>query len=238
MIHRVILSGTSRAFIEDFRKTLEDCGFEACVKRAPHSPVGAAEENVVVYELTGEQGVDALCVPDRNNKTPFLIYAAEGARAQDASYLKDRGLIGVITPDTSNENAAFLVSNALFYNTLVRRNLRVQVNLPVTVRGPMKSLKTNATQLSRDGVFVVTLNPFPVNTSCEVELDIPGGGSVISTPAKVLYGISVNTDLNIIASPYNPFKRLVSHPGMAVFFTGISDADREAIDRYIETLCR
>ena len=237
MIHKVILSGSSKAFTEDFRKTLEDCGFEACVQGAARPGEADAEQNVVVYEL-GAQGAQALGSGLRDNNSPFLIYAADGAQAQDAASLKDRGLMGVITPGTSNENTAFLVNNALFYNTLVRRNLRVQVNLPVTVRGPVKSLKTNATQLSRDGVFVVTLNPFPVNTPCEVELNLPGSRGAISTPAKVLYGISVNTDLNIIASPYDPFKRLVSHPGMAVFFTDISDAGREAIDRYIETLCR
>jgi len=117
---------------------------------------------------------------------------------------------------------------------MLKRNPRIQVNLPVELKSGPRTIRTNASLLSRDGMFIVTLNPLPANALCELRFSLPG--RLLETAARVLYNISINKDLNIIADPKDPFKRLVSHPGMAVFFTGLSDSEKEEIDGYIKAL--
>jgi hypothetical protein len=84
-------------------------------------------------------------------------------------------------------------------------------------------------------MFVRSLGPPPVNSVCVLEFEIPDSKRM-KTKARVIYHIEVNRDLNIISRPSDPFKRLVMHPGMAVFFLDIPEEDKAVIDRYIEGL--
>ncbi|HXI09950.1 MAG TPA: hypothetical protein VNK06_04020, partial [Thermodesulfobacteriota bacterium] len=76
----------------------------------------------------------------------------------------------------------------------------------------------------------------PEGTSCEVSFDDPVSGVGLTTSARVLYNISINKDLSIISSPGNPFKRIVTHPGMALLFLDLPEGDRERIDTYVKSI--
>lgn len=233
MGHKITICGKTEKFTKRFRDILRDCGYEPDVEGPPSSRQISGPRDLCIFEVEGKDDVGQ--VADVNEAQPFLLYSEMCFTPEEAASLREKGLMGVITDRTTPEDIAFLVNKALFYNKMLKRNPRVPVNLPVEVRAGSKVMKTFSSLLSRDGMFVVTLNPIEVNLTCAIEFSLPGLKKFSST-AKVLYNILINKDLNIISNPRDPFKRLVAHPGMAVFFTDMPQEDRELIDRYIETI--
>ncbi len=239
----VRLMGRSEAFTVVLLRRLKDFGFEAGSAEAP--PPGPDPEDICIFEVEGEEERTKLTASKTGSggpsgsggpaaaRRPFLVYT-ELDPAVFAG-LKEYGLIGVLSGDTPDEEVVFLVNKALFYNKVIRRNPRVQTSIPVVLHCEGNMLKTDSTQLSREGMFIRSLNPPEVNSACSLEFEIPGERSV-KTGGRVVYHIMINKELNIITSPSDPFKRLVMYPGMAVFFTDIADEDKAAIDSYIDSL--
>ena len=233
----VRLLGRSKAFTVVLLGRLKDFGFEVEFAEAP--PPGPDPEDVCIFEVEGEGDVAKLTASKTGPagsaaaRRPFLVYT----ELDPAGFtgLKEYGLIGVVSRDAPDEEVVFLVNKALFYNKVIRRNPRVQISIPVVLRCKGDMLKTDSTQLSREGMFIKSLNPPEVNSACSLEFEIPGG-RVIKTGARVIYHVMINKDLSIIINPSDPFKRLVMYPGMAVFFTDITNEDKAAIDSYIGAL--
>jgi hypothetical protein len=236
------LLGRSEAFTAVFRGRLEDFGFEVDGAGLDPAPSESNPEEILIFEVKGEGDAQRLPIPKTGAaesdgpaaaRRPFLVYT-ELDPAGFAPF-KEYGLIGLISKDTPDEEVAFFVNKALFYNKVIRRNPRVQMSIPVVLDCEAGMLRTDSTQLSREGMFIRSLNPPEVNSVCTLEFQIPGGRT-IKTGARVIYNIMINKDLSIITSPSDPFKRLVMYPGMAVFFTDVPDEDKAAIDTYIDGL--
>ncbi|MBI5491779.1 MAG: PilZ domain-containing protein [Deltaproteobacteria bacterium] len=229
MRSRVSLIGGSAAFTEVFRKTIEDCGVEAGVETGGNGPW----PGLAVFEVKDRDGLNA--VPGWKGPRPYLIFTELDLAQEELAVLKESGLMGVLSGSSTPEEVSLALNKALFYDRMLRKNPRVPVDIPVEVRAAAKTIKTFCSLLSRDGMFIVTLNPLPVDSICGLVFTPPGGGE-LRTKIKVLYNIPINKDLNIIASPRDPFKRLVTHPGMAVLFIDLPEGERAAIDRYIESI--
>lgn len=233
MGHSVVFIGKGDAFTGDFRKRVEDCGYE--VRTGPCDRQ-ADPGDLRIFEVADMEDLRRLKERGAHEQAePFLVFASIDA-LDELQSLKEAGLMGVVSPSSSAEDASFLLNKALFYNKMLKRNPRVPVNIPVELKSGPRIMRTNASHLSRDGMFIVTLSPLPVNALCQLKFSLPGSKGQLETAARVLYNIAINKDLNIIANPKDPFKRLVSHPGMAIFFTGLSDAEKEEIDGYIKAL--
>ncbi len=246
----VRLLGRSKGFTTGFLKRLKDCGFEAEVRGPGEGGVlGAADpeghgDDVLIFEV--QKKGDASKIPylkaghsepsgPSGPGRPFLVYTDGEIDPVEFGVLKGSGLIGDVSEATPDEEVAFLVNKAFFYNKVVRRNSRVHTSIPVVLYYESVTLKTSSTQISREGMFVRSLGPPPVNSVCVLEFEIPDSKRM-RTKARVIYHIVVNRDLKIISRPSDPFKRLVMHPGMAVFFLDIPEEDKAVIDRYIEGL--
>ena len=228
------LLGRSKGFTVVLLRRLKDFGFE--VESAEAAPPEPDPEDVCIFEVEGEgdrANLTASKTEPAAVRRPFLVYT----ELDPAGFagLKEYGLIGAVSKDTPDEELVFFVNKALFYNKVIRRNPRVQISIPVVLRCKGNMLKTDSTQLSREGMFISSLHPPEVNSACSLEFEIPGG-RLVKTGARVIYHITINKDLSIITSPSDPFKRLVMYPGMAVFFTDIADEDKAAIDSYIDSL--
>lgn len=233
MEQRLKLAGTSGVFTSVLRRTLEDCGFKADIVEG-EIPESRKSQDVFIYEVRNK--ADLSGIPKRNPPKPYLIFSETGLDKEEADALKESGLVGVITGATTPEVITFLANSAIFYSKVLRRNPRVPVSIQVDIRAGSRVIKTTSSLLSRDGMFVVTLNPLPSDTVCDLEFDSPATGKRLSMKARVLYSISVNKDLSIISSPADPFKRIVTHPGMALFFIDLPDEERKLIDGYIEAV--
>lgn len=227
---RVFLTGDLGAIPAAFNDLVTECGFAVIACGQGLSP---SADDLPVIGVSGMEGLKAV---DWDAPRPFLVYTGIELPDTDTQRLKEAGLIGVVCGDTPPEDLAFLLKKAFFYEKMLRRNPRAPVSIPVALSfGPME-VSSFATLLSRDGIFVVSLNPPPVNSACKLRFNLPGAQKELTTGARVLYQISVNRDLNIISSPGDPFKRLVSHPGMALLFTDMPESDRDLIESYIETV--
>ena len=233
MSYTAVLSGRTGLFTESFRDTVAECGFELAISEEGSFNIPVDEDCLPIIAVGSAQDLSGI---KAGGTRPFIIYSLEAMPQESVHGLKDNGLLGVITPQTAPEDAAFLLNRALFYDKMLKRNPRVPVNLPVILTSGVKVINSFASLLSRDGMFIVTLNPLEVNALCSLRFSLPDGGKDFSTGARVLYRVAINKELNIIANPRDPFKRMVSHPGMAVFFMDMSQEDRDTIDRYIETI--
>lgn len=229
MMKRVSLIGGSAAFVDLFRKTIEDCGVEAAVEQGPDCP----GDGLAVFEVTDGDGLKGL--PGWKGQRPYLIFTELDLAHEELAPLKGSGLMGVLSSSSTPEEVYLALNKALFFDRILRKNQRAPVDFPVEVRAAAKTIKTFCSLLSRDGMFIVTLNPLPIDSICDL-IFTPPDGRELRTKVRVLYNISINKDLNIIASPNDPFKRLVTHPGMAVFFIDLPEVERAAIDRYIESI--
>ena len=119
---------------------------------------------------------------------------------------------------------------------MVKRNPRAPVTVPVVLTSGSAVVNSFASLLSRDGMFIVTMNPLEVNGLCTLKFSLPDREKEFSTEARVIYRVVINKDLNIIANPRDPFKRMVSHPGMAVFFVDMPQSERDEINRFVESV--
>ena len=235
MRQSIRLIGHSRAFTEDLRQTLEDGGLRARVEKAgPGVPRDGRSPAVNIFEVRTR--ADLTRLSRMKSARPFLLYSTRRLPPARLAPLKEKGLIGVLSRGTSPEEIRFLLSKAFFYKNAARKNRRALVKIPIVLKTDSKMQSALASNLSRDGLFIITLDPLPVDTKCDLEFKLPGERKRLITEGKVLYHIFVNPDLNIIASPRDPFKRLITHPGMAVLFTSLPHEERERIDRYISGL--
>lgn len=227
---RVVLSGDTGLFTPEFIAMLDDCGFEARVL-CQGGPEAQPDELPVV----GVSGMDGLASLKSGGGRPLLVYTALRLDREQTEGLRRSGALGVMTPETTPEEASFLVNNAFFHDKMVRRNPRAPVSVPVALESGGKVLSSTATLLSRDGIFVVSLNPLPAGSSCRISFTLPGTGR-LSTGCTVLYNVRLNRTLSIISSPRDAFTRMVGHPGMALAFTDLPARDRELIDGYIAAI--
>lgn len=232
MDFRVVLAGMKSLFTDSFRETVAECGFEPVEGGDGSFDIAPDEYGLYVFAVEGP-GCLGLIRPAAG--TPFMVFSPEALAAEALSGLKGQGLLGAVTPGTAREDVAFLLNRAFFSGKMVERNPRAPVNMPVVLTSGARVVNTFASLLSRDGMFVVTLNPLDVNALCTIRFALPGGRE-FSTGARVLYRVAVNKDLNIISNPRDRFKRMVSHPGMAVFFTDLPEGDRDEIGRFVETV--
>lgn len=230
MKQRVRLEGKSPFFEGPLRKALEDCGFDPVDGKSP-APEGSRD--VFIVEVLAKGDLAGLDQPAASS--PFLIFTDVELDDGEVSALRDKGLMGIIRKNTPQEDIYSLVNRTLFYNKVVKRNPRVQVSIPVELRVGEKVIKSVSSHLSKDGMFIVTIHPLQAETRCELAFDVPGV-KMMRTRARVLYSIPINRDLNIIANPKDPFKRQVSHPGMAVFFEDLPQEDRARISEFIKTV--
>lgn len=233
MGYAVVLSGALEAFSAAFSDIVRECGY--AVRQGGQGDFRVSPE-VDDLSIVGVARKEDLPGTGGGAKRPFLVYTALALSQEEALGLREAGLIGVIAPATAPEEVAFLLNKALFFDKMIRRNPRAPVSIPVTLGCAPVVIRSFATLLSRDGIFVVSLNPLAVNSACTLRFPLPGAQRELSTGAKVIYNIQVNRDLSIISNPRDPFKRLVSHPGMALVFTDMPHEDRDLIESYIETI--
>lgn len=226
-MNRVILAGP---LIEELKKIIEDCGFETVIDTQRQITQGFNDLRLYIVVESGFADLNP------SSSEPFIIYSDLELPAEDISRLKEKGLMGVISGRTSLEDVAFLLNKAIFYNKMLKRNPRIPVSIPVEIKAGSKFIRTTCSLLSRDGMFIVTLNPLPINYLCRLKFELPGVDGEMETEVRVLYNIAINKDLNIIANPRDPFKRLVSHPGMAVVFVDLAQEKRDLIDEYIKKM--
>ena len=150
MGYGVVFIGKGNAFMGDFRKLVEDCGYEV---RAGKGPTGGFED-LCVYEVADKDDLNAhsrMVGPPPGRAVPRLLPltrrmapAIEGGRSSWAS-----------SPGSSAEDASFLLNKGLFYKRCSKGTRGYRWS-PVELKSGPRTIRTNASLLSRDGMFIVT----------------------------------------------------------------------------------
>ncbi len=100
---------------------------------------------------------------------------------------------------------------------------RHQVTLAVRFRSARDFVLEHASNISRGGIFIHTDDPPPMDSTVQVELQLP------DDPAPVMTnGIVVHRQLAVAGKT----------PGVGVQFIDASDGFRERIDRYMDSLVK
>lgn len=101
-----------------------------------------------------------------------------------------------------------------------RMNLRIDTTLPVVINDrTANSLEGKfATALSENGLFLLSPDPYPLNTKIPLKFDL--AGKSVSTDAVVIYAYKQGNESNI-------------KPGMGLQFVRISDEDQQHIRFFI-----
>jgi uncharacterized protein (TIGR02266 family) len=100
---------------------------------------------------------------------------------------------------------------------------RVPVLLEVRFRTASDFVVEHASNLSRGGIFIRSNDPPPVNVAVDVELHLPDGGAPVTTSGVVVHSTGPGG---------------TRPAGAGVQFVDSSDAFRERIDRYMESLLK
>lgn len=116
-----------------------------------------------------------------------------------------------------------LLSDADLRDSENRACERYPVLLQVRFRTSNEFVQEHAVNLSRGGIFIRSDDPPPVDSVVEVELQLPDGGSPISTAGIVVHRQAPGT---------------AKVAGVGVQFVDASDTFRERIDRYMDALLK
>jgi hypothetical protein len=115
-----------------------------------------------------------------------------------------------------------------------RKFPRVRVDLGVAYESGAAWRESRVRTLGENGAFIATLDPPPAGAPVKLLLSLPGKAERIAASGKTLYSIGYDLASGIISRPGAPDRKIGAFPGFGVVFEGISDADREALRRYIE----
>ena len=100
---------------------------------------------------------------------------------------------------------------------------RHQVTLAVRFRTARDFVLEHASNISRGGIFIQTDDPPPMDAQVQVELQLPGDPTPVSTN-----GVVVHRQLAVGGKT----------PGVGVQFVDATDGFRERIDRYMDSLAK
>ncbi|RME19673.1 MAG: PilZ domain-containing protein [Deltaproteobacteria bacterium] len=133
----------------------------------------------------------------------------------------------VVHAGMSAETILQVCNDVYYHNRGIRKFRRIPVQLEVVVFGRDRALRTTTVNFSAGGVFVRSLNPFPVGYEVKLRLvDHPIQGQL---KGSVLYIIGFEG--NRLVRLDRPDTPVVAHPGMAIQF---SEGQDETIDRWMQ----
>jgi hypothetical protein len=143
-----------------------------------------------------------------------------------------------INPKMSLEDIISKVGNNIFRTRtsrgIARSSPRIKVNIPVEYVHDDACHKSVIINLSRNGTFIVTLNPPPKDSVVDLSFALPQRDEFIRSTGRVIYSIGFDIETGIISKTGEADKKIVATPGVAVFFEDMKETDREAIESFIE----
>ncbi len=110
-----------------------------------------------------------------------------------------------------------------------RRNPRVTVWSPLTLQGPEGSVPATLRNLSLAGVSCITEQPFEEMTKMQVDLELP---SVVDGKTS---RNTVSIEAAVVRCEATPTSGPRRKYDVALFFPDLSDANREALENFLES---
>lgn len=155
---------------------------------------------------------------------PILLFTDVALDEKIKKQLHKLGVKALIRKGASQEEILYVVQSFIMLPSVsvIRKNPRALVTLPVVYRHGDREVSSNTFTLSRDGVFIREMNPVPTGEELEIEVLIPGRKGPIKTQGEVIYAV-----------PYFVGVSRIHVAGMAIRFKGLPDAERKELDEFI-----
>lgn len=137
--------------------------------------------------------------------------------------------------DSILENLNCYIHNILMSKEKLRRkNLRLNISFPVVYSHGGYHREATATDISREGIYVITLDPLDNNSTSNVVFSLPGFEKQFDFEVKVLYSIRLQENIKGVVNLSNiPVQESVIHPGMALLFQNTPETEQDAISDFI-----
>jgi hypothetical protein len=174
-----------------------------------------------------------------------LEYQGQTILISDQPLAEDSFRPKVVLPeDVSPEILIFYLSGMVSPNRQLRQSERYLASMPVHYRcGPPDGIRegtpmteTEISNLSLGGAFVRTLNPPPVGSKVQLELEISGDYPPLALNGRVVYQVVADLERGVVYNPADPERQLTAHPGFAVVFDGSSFEARSILQRLLRKL--
>jgi len=155
---------------------------------------------------------------------PIVLFTDVPLDQKIKGQLHKLGIKALIRKGASQEEILYVVQSFIMQPsvTMMRRNPRALVTLPVVYRVDGREVSSNTFTLSRDGVFIRDMNPPPTGSHVEIELLIPGRRGPIKAKAEVLYSV-----------PYFVGVSRIHVAGLAARFVGLAEEFRVELDEHV-----
>lgn len=234
---RIALIGLPRALEAELKSLFGEIGHETDAPD-PGSVDFRDPERFAAYDLVIAGGLpaeggeeDALFSFLLSMRGSLILYA-------EGTGYPDRGA-PCITAKTSPEEIVSMVNDAIFSGggppgSRPRGSPRIRTGIAVTYEAGSVRRDSRITSLSEKGAFIATLAPLPAGTAARISFALPGREKRIEAAGRILYAIGYDLARGIIAKPGSDGGRIGTLPGIGVSFDEISDADAEAVRRFIE----
>jgi two-component system, chemotaxis family, chemotaxis protein CheY len=187
------------------------------ITRALISPPSLIITSLELTDMHGLDFVQNLKQEPAAAAVPFITLRRQGDLQGEKKSL-ERGARECLYQPVAPEKLYEAVQSAT--ETRPRRNIRLQVNLPVNGEGSSGSFlqDTLTSDISERGIFLQSAEPAPVKT--EVSLRICVNGRFIPVQATVVYSFKT------AGGPY-------LQPGMGLEFNQISRIDQNVIQQFV-----
>jgi uncharacterized protein (TIGR02266 family) len=172
--------------------------------------------------MNGDECCRVVKMDDLNRHVPVIMVTG-GERKEAVERCRNAGCDGIVFRPINRGD--LLAVSMKFLQVQERGAQRFNTRLAVNY-GVMSSelLKVYSMDLNSGGIFLSSDNPLEINTMFYVEFILPETDHTIRCQARVAW-------VNQLESPKKP--QLPA--GMGVQFLSLSQADKEAIERYIKT---
>ncbi len=172
--------------------------------------------NVAITQLPSSSEAIALA----NKGTALIAVNLEGCKTPEAPFEAE------LCPELSTEEILRRVNELLYRRLNARRPPRIAAQMLVMLKGPGRAIQTTTVDISRGGMFVRSLNPFPPDTWVKVRLLEDGEAEELT--GKVVY--TIGPDGDILVKYGFEDKPISAHPGMAISF---DDGQEKQILRWL-----
>ncbi|MFC2172955.1 PilZ domain-containing protein [Acidobacteriota bacterium] len=161
---------------------------------------------------------------------PFIVTTELYLEDQEILSLKRAGITAVANKSLPIEEILTHVNTALYPKEKdLRKSPRAQVAIPVSYEFEGEHTSTQTFNLSRDGMFLVTLSapPPPPNSKIKLKFWLPTSEDVIACTGIVIWCNNYGARINELYPP-----------GMGIMFSGLKPAFADVINTYVREKLR
>lgn len=155
---------------------------------------------------------------------PIILFTEVVLNDRIKQKLQQLGVKALVKKGASQDEVLYVFQSFIMQPSVsvIRKNPRALITLPVVYSFEGKEVQSNTFTLSREGVFITDLNPPPTGSKLELKLLVPGLKEPLQFQCEVIYTV-----------PYFVGVSRIHVAGMALRFLEVSEKCRRVLDQLV-----